>query len=123
MFYGFGQDSDALHKLAEKLLPYYTVLHIGLFFHEGNFYKDPVQKQISIEKWSYILNTILIRERLERFDMLGFIWVPDLLYLLLMPIGVALIRLFSLLLMGSMLTSGTGWPCLMLLQGMCFITC
>ena len=71
MFHGFGQNLDIMNSLAEKLKPSYTVISIGLFFHEKNFYTS-ASKVISIEAWAVILDQILLAEKIERFELLGF---------------------------------------------------
>jgi pimeloyl-ACP methyl ester carboxylesterase len=71
MFHGFGQNLDIMNILAEQLTSSYTVISIGLFFHENNFYVS-TSKIISIECWEGILNQILITEKVEQFELLGF---------------------------------------------------
>ena len=71
MFHGFGQNLDIMNGLAEKLTSSYTVISVGLFFHERNFYTS-ASNVISIKAWSGILSQILIAEKIERFELLGF---------------------------------------------------
>ncbi len=69
LFHGFGQD----HSLFEKWIPLfiedYTIYIFDIFFHGKSTRPDT---ELTRLEWNEIMDQFLRKERIDRFDMIGF---------------------------------------------------
>jgi len=71
LFHGFGQHHRTFDTLSETLTSTYTLYAFDLFFHghsKWNSEEQPLEKRM----WKEILQHFLVKNKIERFSLLGF---------------------------------------------------
>lgn len=68
-FHGFGQDKSIFKAWSDLLKDKYTIYAFDIFYH-GN--SNRVLKNLSKIEWNKYLTEFLIKEDIQKFDVLGF---------------------------------------------------
>jgi len=70
-FHGFGQSKEIFSSIAEKLVNYFTIYALDLFFHGKSIYNFDEQP-LSIDTWKEIIKLIREKHNISSFSICGY---------------------------------------------------